>query len=498
MTPTRAIVYCRQSRTEAGKESTSLSQQQTDGVLLVEKNGWKLVTVLVDADRSGALMPKQWSTGRGRYREGLTKLIQLVEAGEVDVVVARKMDRLSRAKLEISLKLLSLLDAKKVRLAFTHENSPDLSSSSGELQVSMLLAFARFEQRKIRDNVKAAKDYLKKIGRKYVACNSYGYRDGDKKDVVIHPEEAEIVKMMYRLYIGGESVRKIRNLLNEQYAGKTRSGAKWSSMVVGRILCNPQYIGKRYEGTELVDFPIYQPILDEETWYKSIRRMKSRETPKGYSVTNHYTISGFIKCASCGEKLEIHSQRGVRYRVYACNTPNCKCRAARVSSQEYEILAKRYLSKRFRVTTVEENKSSYAVSLIRDNMNETAKLYATGEVDLETFKLVQSTGNAKIQALLNEESKVSTKEIPWDEATVEERREFIRELNVDILVGKDKLVINWHGEPEKYKGEWFARRPEIQDEVPLSYVRRPTGQKQNSWLGNHEDVKVVYEVIKPA
>ena len=71
----------------------------------------------------------------------------------------------------------------------------------------------------------------------------FSYKKGDDGKPVIIPEEAEVIQLIFKLYIDGGSTHSIaQELNNKKYSTRSKSG-KWSAMLIKRILQNEKYIG---------------------------------------------------------------------------------------------------------------------------------------------------------------------------------------------------------------------------------------------------------------
>src|SRR5215204_1364197 len=107
----RAALYVRVSTDEQAESGYSIPEQRRELLAHAEREGWRVVEVIVDQGHSGAV----------GVRPGLDRVMQLAEAGEIDVVLAKKRNRLfrdryirmgyERALLEHGVRLLALDDA---------------------------------------------------------------------------------------------------------------------------------------------------------------------------------------------------------------------------------------------------------------------------------------------------------------------------------------------------------------------------------------------------
>src|SRR5579863_2999154 len=160
--------------------------------------GWRLIPGRYD---DGAF------SGASLDRPALQRLLAEVSANKIDIVVVYKVDRLTRSLADFA-KLVELFDQRTVSFVSVTQ-SFNTTSSMGRLTLNVLLSFAQFEREvtgeRIRDKVAASK----KKGIWMGGSVPMGYRVQDRKlDVV--PEEADLVRMIFRRYLELGSVRALR------------------------------------------------------------------------------------------------------------------------------------------------------------------------------------------------------------------------------------------------------------------------------------------------
>ena len=145
-------------------------------------------------------------SGASLDRPALQLLLSEVRAGKVDVIVVYKVDRLTRSLADFA-KLVELFDQHSVSFVSVTQ-SFNTTSSMGRLTLNVLLSFAQFEREvigeRVRDKIAASKSKGIWVG----GSIPLGYASVNKKLVVV-PEEAETVRMIFRRYLELGSIRDL-------------------------------------------------------------------------------------------------------------------------------------------------------------------------------------------------------------------------------------------------------------------------------------------------
>ena len=198
----RCAIYTRKS-TEEGldQEFNSLDAQREAAEAFIQsqrREGWIALPELYD---DGGF------TGANMDRPALTRLLQAVEAGELDCVVVYKVDRLSRSLLDFT-RMLSVFEKHKVSFVAVTQQF-NTSTSLGRLTLNILLSFAQFERELIgertRDKMSAARRKGKWVG----GCPVLGYDvDPGGGRLVVNEEEAERVRAIFALFEEHRSARR--------------------------------------------------------------------------------------------------------------------------------------------------------------------------------------------------------------------------------------------------------------------------------------------------
>lgn len=298
---------------------------------------WEYVDVFFDRGITGTSISK---------REGFKEMIDLAAKGGIDLILTKSIQRFARNTVDL-LETVRFLKNINVDVYFEKEHISSMSAE-GEFMLTILASFAQEESRGISENVKWALRKRMEQGVHFNKNKTFGYRwvDGE---FLIQPEEAEVVRRIYKEYLEGIPKRRIAKRLNADGL-KTVAGNAWNYNAVSYILENPTYAGdtlmQKYHTIDPIakkkvrnkgELPMYysedthEPIIDKTTFEKTQRRLK--EIYDDYMLTGVSRrvscFSGRVRCAYCGKSF--HRVRKYEIEVrWMCSSrrsglTGCKC-----------------------------------------------------------------------------------------------------------------------------------------------------------------------------
>ena len=185
-------------------------------------------------------------------------MVNYINENHVDVLLTFKLDRLSRNLKDLLIFIDDELDPKEIALQSVTENF-NTQSAEGRLFLQMLGSFAEFERKRINERTLSGKVATAKKGGWNGGHVPYGYRKGggNQHDFDLHPEEAEVVKRIFRFYSQGNGYLKIKNI----------TGCSLSSQGIANMISNPFYAGKvRFDG--IVESNNHLKIVSEQLFNK--------------------------------------------------------------------------------------------------------------------------------------------------------------------------------------------------------------------------------------
>jgi site-specific DNA recombinase len=260
-------------------------------------------------------------SGTHMNRPGLEEMLYDAGNQAFNTLLVFRVDRLSRKVRELA-QMVDELTKNGVTLKSITEPF-DTSNAAGKMMLQMLGVFAEFEHATIVERTKVGMEKKAKGG-SFVGGNvPYGYRLDPEKGLVVHEEEAVIVRKMFQMYaLGREGASAISKQLNE--AGhRNRNGRKWGRRVVLYMLKNPVYVGK-IRWREVLYEGHHDPLVSEVLFEKANQVLQERhEDLKGRQWHNgdERLLTGIVKCSRCNSHMFGGGgyKKGVHVPYYVCS-----------------------------------------------------------------------------------------------------------------------------------------------------------------------------------
>ena len=249
----KAAIYARVSTEHEAQISALENQVQYYDELLSRHPELTLVDRYIDEGITGTSIHK---------RDGFLRMMQDAKDGKFDLIITREVSRFARNTVD-TLQQTRILKTYGVEVWFTEDNIWTLNDEDGELRLSIMATLAQNESKKISQRVKAGQMISFKNGVIYGTGNILGYDRVDKNHFVINKEQAETVKRIYELYLDGNGVRRIQDIM-EQEGRITATGlTKWSSSNISRILKNSFYFGRiEYRKEYVPDYLTQKKVIN--------------------------------------------------------------------------------------------------------------------------------------------------------------------------------------------------------------------------------------------
>lgn len=253
MNKKNAAIYCRVSTEDQAREGYSLPEQQEKLKDLCRYRDYNIYDIYEDAGISAKDM---------EHRPQFQKMLESVRDGKVDVIVAYKLDRLTRSVRDLEI-LISELEKYNCSLECAMDDI-NTSTANGRFFVRMLTVLSQLEIERVSERTKFGMVGAIKDGHIPVR-KTLGFMRKDKK-LIINPAESEIVERIFDLYYKGKSYQQIANIFNDEKV----LNKKWYDTTILKILSNPLYKGDFISGTRTGNPVLYEnvvePIISKKLW----------------------------------------------------------------------------------------------------------------------------------------------------------------------------------------------------------------------------------------
>jgi len=322
--------YARVSTEKEEQQSSYEAQVDYYTKYIKERPDWNFIAVYTDEGISATNTKK---------RDGFNQMIQDALDGKIDLIITKSVSRFARNTVD-SLTAVRKLKAENIEIYFEKENIWTFDSK-GELLITIMSSLAQEESRSISENVTWG--WRKRIADGKVSM-SYGqflgYEKGEDGTPQIVEEEAEIVRLIYTLFLQGKTPTTIAKQLTAKGIPTPGGKEHWQCNVVESILTNEKYKGdallqktfttdfltkkmKPNEG-EVPQFYVtdsHDGIIDAEM-FDYVQAEFARRKALGRSYSCKSCFSAKLVCGDCGSFFGSkvwHSTDKYRRVIWQCN-----------------------------------------------------------------------------------------------------------------------------------------------------------------------------------
>ena len=256
-------------------------------------------------------------SGGNTKRPGLQKLLEDCQAGKVDIIVIYKLDRLSRSLCDFA-ELSKMFDEYHIDFCSVTQEI-NTSTSAGRMMLNILMTFAEYERSVVTERIRDKMSASRRKGIWVGGTVPLGYIVENKK-LVIHEEDAQIVRLIFQRFIETQSPKLIAHELN--MAGKrTKKGRVWNTSHIYRILNNHTYNGEVKYKEEICKGE-QKRLVSAEVWNRTqeILAHNSPVSDRSRKLEIVAPLKGVLKCGHCGGAMmpTYGKKNGRRYHYYLC------------------------------------------------------------------------------------------------------------------------------------------------------------------------------------
>lgn len=323
----RVAAYCRVS-TSGPEQLRSLDIQiKTYAKMIKGHPNWIFAGVFYDIE-SGL---------RRSGRKSLDKMLRKAAKGKIDYIITKSISRVSRDTLEI-LKIIRFLRERGINMHFENEKLDSIEVDK-EFEITLRGMLAQDESRNTSENIQwgfQRKFEKGDIFTKYKNFMGYDCVDGE---IVIVPEQAEVVRKIFDLYLQGLSLGQIKSYLEFQGIKTVTCKDDWNAKTIRDMLGNEKYKGDTMlQKTFTEDFMTgkksknigqrnryyvknsHPAIVSAEVFDKVQEEMAKRSRliskedgtveTSGSKYNGKYLLGNLLVCGDCGASYRRRTERG--------------------------------------------------------------------------------------------------------------------------------------------------------------------------------------------
>ena len=405
-----AGIYCRISSDGTG-EALGVARQEADARKLCADRGWTVVDVFCDNDKSAYDRRKP----RTRYRA----LLEAVDAGRINVIVAWHPDRLHRQTREL-VSFIDLINDHDVAVETVTAGRYDLSTPAGRMNARIVGSVAEYESEHKSERIRRKLEANAATGRHHGGSRPYGWCE-DR--VTVNPAEAAAVTEAAHLILAGESMKAVANALNA--AGYlTSTGRPWRDVTVRTMLLRPRNAGLRIHHGQVVGDGQWQPILSAEDFHQveAILSNPSRNTNPGRDGRVHL-LSVLARCGVCDGPMVVGKSKpykGKSKRIYRCRAAHVSRDMAAVDDLVSGTIVERLSRPDAAELLAEPDRADHAraaahrVRELQDRLHDAAEAYAAETITLAQLTTINATLRPKLEAAQTESASPSRVQVLGD------------------------------------------------------------------------------------
>lgn len=303
-----AVIYARFSSDR--QREASIEGQIRECTEYARKNGIAVVNSYIDRALSASKDTEK--------RLDFLRMIRDSSKGLFDTVLVWKLDRFARNRYD-SAYYKSVLRKNNVKVVSITE--PIADGPEGIILESLLDGMAEYYSAELSEKIHRGQKENAPKGLNNGGSIPLGYQlDKETQKLIIDPVTAPIVDEIFRRYASGESIKQLREELNQRGL-KTQKGRQFTYSTFSTVLKNRKYIGE-YKYQDVV-IPGGVPAIVPQDIFDRVqaRLAKNQQTPAAAKAEERYLLTTKLFCGMCGKLMAGESGTsgtGRTYRYYKC------------------------------------------------------------------------------------------------------------------------------------------------------------------------------------
>ena len=337
----RVAAYCRVSTNSEEQLNSYENQKAYYTEKIMTNPDWTMVDVFADEGKTGTSACK---------RKDFLRMIRQCRQGKIDMILAKSVSRFARNTVD-TLNYTRELRSLGIPVIFEEQNINSIHPES-EFLITIHGAFAQSESEDTSSRVRWGIQQSMRTGRVNIQFKTLlGYKRGPDGEMVIEPEQAETVKLIYEMYLSGKTLRSIRESLDARGLRNAAGTTEWTTSNLRTILSDEKYCGDVLRQKTFIRDCIskqvvkntgqrpkyliqnhHDAIIPREQFdavqFEMARRKaqtdRSRKSvPTGIGkYSGKYALSGLLFCGECGTAYRrvVWTQHGEKRAVWRCTS----------------------------------------------------------------------------------------------------------------------------------------------------------------------------------
>ena len=307
--------YCRVSTNMDVQKASLETQMMAYERIISDHPGWVLAGIYADKGLSGTSVNR---------RTEFQRMIADAKAGKLNYILVKSISRFSRNTVDL---LQYVRDLKKIGVyVYFEKERIDTGTTDSELMVSIFGAAAQEEIYSLSNNMKVGRRMRFAQGEQQWS-HIYGYARGWE----IIPEEAEVIRRIYGMYLAGAGLPAIANTLNDDSIPVPTGVGEWAAHTIGMMIRNEKYKGACLMQKTYIKDPIrhekvsnrdalvpqyykedhHAPIVPEPEWAAANMVLTMKDKKRG---AVQYPLYSILRCPFCGGNMvRFHHCKGVYF-----------------------------------------------------------------------------------------------------------------------------------------------------------------------------------------
>ncbi len=328
----RCAAYCRVSSDSEDQLNSFMAQTRYYSQIFENSETETLIDIYADEGVTGTCEDK---------REEFQRMMKDCRKGKIDRIYTKSISRFARNTKDC-LKNVRELKSLGITIFFEKENI-DTANMTDEIMITIMGGLAQEESTSISQNMRWSIKKRMENGTMKMCTAVFGYEliDGE---LILKPDEAEIVKQIFDWYLNGYGTAAIAKILNNRNVQKYGKFCHWTPVTIKQMLINEKYVGdqlfQKYYTTDTLPFKQivnkgernqyyysqrHEPIVSKEIFDK-VQQLLLEHKDSFKGIVYNHIMSKKIYCGTCGATYKFKCRNNKSYwvcRIHDAESDKC-------------------------------------------------------------------------------------------------------------------------------------------------------------------------------